>query len=170
MNYKRLYIPNSLVFITVVTKDRKNILINNINYLRKAFELTNAKFPFEIIAIIVNDNHFHMIIKPNDIKTYPKIIGSIKSNFTKMSGLNYSLNKSGESDIWQRRYWEHTIINEEDLYKHIDYIHFNSMKHYNITPKDWEYSSFKKFVNNGYYDIDWCNFDDKFNICEMNLE
>lgn len=111
-----------------------------------------------------------MIIKPNDIKTYPKIIGSIKSNFTKMSGLNYSLNKSGESDIWQRRYWEHTIINEEDLYKHIDYIHYNSMKHYNITPKDWEYSSFKNFVNNGYYDIDWCNFDDKFNICEMNLE
>ena len=78
MNYKRLYIPNSLVFITVVTKDRKNILINNINYLRKAFELTNAKFPFVIIAIIVNDNHFHMIIKPNDIKTYPKIIGLIK--------------------------------------------------------------------------------------------
>lgn len=170
MNYKRLYIPNSLVFVTVVTKDRKNILINNINYLRKAFELTKVKFPFEIIAIIVNVNHFHMIIKPKDIKTYPKIIGSIKSNFTKLSGLKYSLNKSGESDIWQRRYWEHTIINEEDLYKHIDYIHYNSMKHYNIAPKDWEYSSFKNFVNNGYYDIDWCNFGDKYNICSMNLE
>lgn len=52
MNYKRLYIPNSLVFITVVTKDRKNILINNINYLRKAFELAKTKFPFEIIAIM----------------------------------------------------------------------------------------------------------------------
>lgn len=139
MNYKRLYIPNSLIFVTVVTKNRKNILISNIKFLRKAFELAKNQIPFEIIAIIVNDNHFHMIIKPDDIKTYPKIIGLIKSYFTKLSGLKHSLNNSGESDVWQRRYWEHTITNEEDLYKHIDYIHYNSVKHYNIAPKDWEY-------------------------------
>ena len=43
--------------------------------------------------------------------------------------------------------------------KHIDYIYFNPMKHYNIAPKDWEYSSFKKYVNNKLYDINWCNTD-----------
>ena len=45
----------------------------------------------------------------------------------------------------------------------MDYIHYNSMKHYNITPKDWKYSSFEKFVKNGYFDLDWCNFEDKNN-------
>lgn len=111
-----------------------------------------------------------MIIKPKNIEEYPKIIGSIKSKFTKLSNIERSINNNRESNIWQRRYWEHTIRDENDLYKHIDYIHYNSMKHHNITPKDWEYSSFKKFVKNGYYDIDWCNFEDKYNIKNMNIE
>ena len=111
-----------------------------------------------------------MIIKPENINEYPKIIGTIKRTFTKISNIQYSLNKNGESNIWQRRYWEHTIMSEEDLYRHIDYIHYNSMKHYNIAPKDWTYSSFNKFVKNGYYDINWCNFGDKYRINDLHLE
>ena len=84
--------------------------------------------------------------------------------------MEHQNNKKRESDIWQRRYWEHTIINEEDLCKHIDYIHYNSMKHYNIAPKDWEYSSFKKFVNNGFYEMSWCNFEDIHKINELDFE
>ena len=170
MNYKRLFIPNAIVFITVVTRNRNNILIENIDYLRKSFILTKQNYSFDIIAIIINPDHFHMIIKPQNIEEYPKIIGSIKSKFTKLSNIERSINNNRESNIWQRRYWEHTIRDEKDLYKHIDYIHYNSMKHHNITPKDWEYSSFKKFVKNGYYDIDWCNFEDKYNIKNMNIE
>ncbi len=111
-----------------------------------------------------------MIIKPDDIKSYPKIIGNIKSSFTKISGTKYSKNNNGEADIWQRRYWEHTIIDEEDLYRHLDYIHYNSVKHYGIAPKDWKFSSFNKFVKNGVYENDWCNFEDKHKINSMNLE
>lgn len=170
MNYKRLFIPDTLLFITVVTKGRKNILISNIQFLKEAFSKTKQKYSFEIIAIVVNQDHFHMIIKPENINEYPKIIGTIKRTFTKISNIQYSLNKNGESDIWQRRYWEHTIMSEEDLYRHIDYIHYNSMKHYNIAPKDWTYSSFNKFVKNGYYDINWCNFGDKYRINDMYLE
>ena len=170
MNYKRLYVPNSLIFITVVTKDRNPILIDNIDYLRKAFKISKQKYLFDIIAIIINKDHFHMIIKPDDIKSYPKIIGCIKSTFTKISGIEHFNNNKRESDIWQRRYWEHTIISEEDLYKHIDYIHYNSMKHYDIAPKDWNYSSFMKFVKNEFYEFDWCNFDDKYGIINLNLE
>ena len=170
MNYKRLFIPNSLIFITVVTKNRKQILIDNIEYLKTAFKLTKQKYSLDIIAIIINKDHFHTIIKPQDINSYPKIIGSIKSTFTKISGIDYSKNNSRESDIWQRRYWEHTIITEEDLYRHIDYIHYNSVKHYGIAPKDWKFSSFNKFVINGFYDKDWCNFEDKYNIESLNLE
>ena len=75
-----------------------------------------------------------------------------------------------EKGVWQSRYWAHIILDENDLNKHIDYIHFNPMKHYNVAPKDWEYSSFKKYVNNKFYDINWCNFDDKYKISELDLE
>lgn len=170
MNYKRLFVPDTLLFITVVTKDRKNILISNVQFLKEAFRITMQKYSFEIIAIVVNHDHLHMIIKPEKINEYPKIIGSIKRNFTKISNIQYSLNKNGESDIWQRRYWEHTIMSEEDLYRHIDYIHYNSMKHYNIAPRDWSFSSFNRFVKNGYYDINWCNFGDKYRINDLHLE
>lgn len=170
MNYKRLFIPNSLIFVTVVTKYRKPILIENIEYLKESFNLAKQKFSFDIIAIIVNKDHFHMIIKPDDINSYPKIIGSIKRLFTKISGIKYSKNNNNESDIWQRRYWEHTIIDEEDLNKYLDYIHYNSVKHYGIMPKDWQFSSFKNFVKLGVYENSWCNFDDKYKINNMDLE
>lgn len=170
MNYKRLFIENSLVFITVVTKNRKPILVDNIAYLKKAFVLTKQKYSFSIIAIIINKDHFHMIIKPENIEFYPKIVGCIKSTFTKISDIKHFQNNNRESDIWQRRYWEHTIINEKDLYKHIDYIHYNSMKHYNISPKDWEFSSFHKYVKNGFYENDWCNCDDINKINELDFE
>lgn len=171
MDYKRIFIENSLIFITVVTKDRKNILIDNISFLRKAFKLAKEKYKFEIIAIVINPNHFHMIIKPDKIEEYPKIIGFIKSSFTKLSKIKYTLSiNNREANIWQRRYWEHTIINENDLHRHLDYIHFNSMKHYSIPPKEWKYSTFKKYVNKGLYELNWCNFDNKYGINEMNLE
>ena len=170
MNYKRLFVPNSLIFITVVTKSRKPLLVINIDYLREAFKVTKHKYLFDIIAIIINKDHFHMIIKPDDIKSYPKIIGSIKSTFTKISGIKHANNNNRESDVWQRRYWEHTIINQDDLYRHIDYIHYNSMKHYKIPPKDWKYSSFNRFVKKGFYEKDWCNFEDVHKINELDLE
>ena len=58
----------------------------------------------------------------------------------------------------------------QDLYTHLDYIHYNSMKHYQILPRNWKYSTFLKFVKKGYYDINWCNFDDVNNINDLNLE
>lgn len=171
MNYKRAFVLKSAVFITIVTNKRKNILINHISVLRKAFQCAKIKYDFEVIAIVVLPNHIHMIIKPENINDYPRIIGHIKRYFTKMSGLKYLCNKNRESNIWQRRYWEHTIMDEKDLNKHIDYIHYNPVKHKLAkTPRDWEYSSFKKFVKNGYYELNWYNVNDKNEIMKMELE
>ena len=178
MNYRRLFIPNSIVFITFVTYERQEILISNIDLLKDSIKQTKQIFKFEIIAICILKNHIHLLIKPEDINTYPLIIKSIKRNFsTKFDTTqieNYTESKSrknkNEKSIWQRRYWEHTIIDENDLHKHIDYIHYNPMKHYNIAPKDWIYSSFRKFVQNKYYDENWCNFDDRYNIKDLHYE
>ena len=170
MNYKRLFIPNSLVFITLVTKHRKPILIKHIEILKKSFRTAKQKYPFDVIAVIVNPDHLHAIIQPKDIKQYPAIIGYLKAIFTQTSGVPYQVNKNGEADIWQRRYWAHIILNQTDLYKHIDYIHYNSIKHHDIAPKNWAYSSFHKFVKNGYYEAEWCNMTDVYHIKNMDVE
>ena len=178
MNYRRLFIPNSIVFITVVTFERKEILIQNIELLKEAVKQTMQKYKFNIVAICVLKNHIHMLLQSDNIREYPEIIKNIKRNFSVNFDIsqipNYyesdSRKSKGEKSIWQRRYFEHTIINKEDLNKHIDYIHYNPVKHYNIAPKDWKYSSFYKFVQNGYYEKDWCNFDDIYNIKELDYE
>ena len=75
-----------------------------------------------------------------------------------------------EKGIWQRKYYDHIIRDEMDFNKHLNYIHYNSDKHLNISPKDWEFSSFKKFAKQGFYQEDWCNFGDENNILKMDLE
>ena len=171
MNYKRVFAENTYIFITFVTYNRENILIDNIEYLRQAFVSAKEKYKFEIFGIVIIPNHIHMIIRPKNIKDYPKIVAAIKIHFTKNSKIEYTKNKNREANVWQRRYWEHTIRDKNDLYKHLDYIHYNPIKHgYVEKAKDWEYSSFRKFVKLGYYDENWCNFEDKYNILSLMIE
>jgi len=168
-NYKRYYLNNySYIFITMVTYQRKEILIENIELLRNSFRKALSKYDFEIIAICILKNHIHMIIKENELKNFSKIIASIKKNFSYYlenkplkNDLSQSMQYRKEAGVWQRRFYDHIIRNEEDFNKHINYIHYNSYKHYQIAPKDWEYSSFSKFVDLGFYEENWCDFEDK---------
>ena len=82
MNYRRLFIPNAIIFITFVTFERKEILISNIDLLHNAFAQTKQKYKFDIYAIYVMKNHVHMLIKPNNINDYPIIVKNIKREFS----------------------------------------------------------------------------------------
>lgn len=120
-------------------------------------------------------DHIHVIVKPENINEYPNIVKYFKTYFSRYCNIdNHDLTQAKkykkEKGIWQSRYWAHVITNENDLYKHIDYIHYNPLKHYDILPKDWKYSLFKKFVKNGFYENDWCNFNDKNKIMDLNFE
>ena len=176
MNYKRFYIPNSIIFITIVTNNRIPLLIDNISLIKDSFKNVSQYYDFELIAYIVLKDHLHCLIKPKDIEEYPKFVKSFKYAFTKnfKVGLvnptydNENIDKNNK--FWQNRYWAHVIVDENDLYRHLDYIHYNSMKHYQISPKDWKYSSFNRFVDLGFYELDWCNFEDKNNIKDLNFE
>ena len=177
-NYLRYYTETSvMVFITIVTYRRRKILIPSIKLLKKSFKQASTKYNFKIIAIVVLQDHCHFIIQPNIPQEIPSIIKNVKTYFSSNIPLKYrcgnlseSAQKRKENGIWQRRYYDHIIRNEQDLYKHLDYIHYNPMKHYNISPKDWEFSSFKNFVKVKYYAIDWCNFENKNKIDKMELE
>ena len=73
----------------------------------------------------------------------------------------------GERGIWQRRYWEHTIRDDFDYARHVDYVHFNPVKHGHVTRvRDWPYSSFSRFVDSGVYPIDWADAAAEFNVGE----
>lgn len=170
--FRRYYYDNNIVFITVVTYNRNPILTDNIDFLRNAFK--SVKFNYHIIAGIILPDHMHILLQTEKAKEFHKIIASIKATFSRSLPFNEKQTKEQkerrEKGIWQRKYYDHIIRNENDFNKHLDYIHYNSMKHYNISPKDWEYSSFRKFVKNGIYEENWCNFEDKNKITEMELE
>ena len=97
MNYIRLFIPNSYVFITVCAKNRRKILIENIKCLKQAFKYALNIYNFEITAAVINPEHFHLILKTENIKDYPKITGIIKKYFTQTSGIEYSIKNNREA-------------------------------------------------------------------------
>ena len=160
-NYRRVFIQNSYVFLTIITHKRRPILVENIELLRNAFRNVKELYAFEIVACVVLPEHLHLILSPEKIENYPKIISSIKHSFSrsldiKVNDLSESKIKKREKGVWHRRYFEHTIIDENDLNKHLDYVHYNPAKHGLVADtKDWEYSTFHKFVKNNMYDESW---------------
>lgn len=180
-NYKRLFITNSQLFITINTNYRQPILIENIELLRESFKLAKQTYKFEIFACVILPDHMHFILIPEKIEEYPKIIFAIKYHFSRninFGGVGtppYRITKSKqtkkEKGIWQRRYWEHTIRDEEDLNNHVDYIHYNPVKHeISKNVKDWQHSSFEKFVERGNYEKHWGTYDDVKHIESMNYD
>ena len=188
MNYKRAFVENGYIHIIIVTYNRKHILTDNIDLLRTAFKNVKTIYPFEIISICILPDHIHMIINPNDIHCYPQIVSSIKHYFSKNINLSkcrlgipaqqFDSNelKTGyknkrEKGIFQRRFYEHTIKSEEELNNHINYIHYNPVKHKFVdNVKDWEYSSFHKFVRHDLLDNNWGSTNDIKNIIDMDFE
>jgi len=63
--------------------------------------------------------------------------------------------KRREGTSWQRRFWEHRIRDDADLVRHVEYIHYNPVKHgHAACVGDWPYSSFHAYVRNGVYPAD----------------
>ena len=165
MDFRRLFIPGGTYFFTVVTYNRRPIFKepNAINALEDAIAYTMQRHPFDIVAYVIMPDHLHYIwtLPPGDDK-YSMRWRLIKSHLTRHwakdmeRSQNVSRAVKGEKDVWQRRYWEHLIRNENDLNQHIDYIHYNPVKHqYADFPEQWINSSFNDFVINGYYPKEW---------------
>ncbi|OQK17959.1 transposase [Methyloprofundus sedimenti] len=169
MEYRRFYQSGARYFFTVVTAKREPLLIENIDRLRSAFRLCLLRYPFEIEAIVVLPDHLHTIWRlPEGDADFSKRWMVIKRKFSSglpSTAVSQSKVKKREKGIWQRRFWEHCIRNEDDWRRHVDYIHFNPVKHgYVDKPGDWLYSSFQKAVDQGWYDPDVLIKDDFYGI------
>ena len=160
MDYRRCYQPGGHYFFTVVTEQRQPLLIEHIDRLRTAFHHGMERYPFTIEAIVVLPDHLHTLWRlPDgdaDFSTRWMVIKRKFSAGLKPGITNASKLHKREKGIWQRRFWEHHIRDEQDWQAHIDYIHYNPVKHgYCATPAEWPYSSFQRSVQQGLYNANW---------------
>ncbi|MEO7478544.1 MAG: transposase [Lysobacteraceae bacterium] len=161
-NYRRVQIPGATYFFTIALADRHStLLVDRIDDLRNAVQYVRGRHPFTIDAMVVLPEHLHAVwtLPPNDAN-YALRWRLMKTWFSRRIPHGERRNDShitkGERGIWQRRYWEHTIRDENDLHRHIDYIHFNPVKHRHVERvADWPYSTFHRFVADGRLSSDW---------------
>ncbi len=160
MRYRRLHIPGGTYFFTLVTYQRIPHFQNTstIDLLHQALLHVQERHPFSIIAYVITPDHLHMIWEmPENDFDYPTRLRLVKSCVTRgiqcrPAVINKSRLSKGEQEIWQRRYWEHTCKSQQDLDTHIDYIHYNPVKHgLTNSPDGWIYSSFAQYVREGLY-------------------
>jgi len=160
--YRRSFIPGATYFFTVTLADRRSqLLLDQIDRLRTVYGNVHQIYPFETVAICILPEHLHAIwTMPPDDADYSKRWNLIKGNFSR--GLPASSTRTAskirqrEKGIWQRRFWEHQIRDEQDLQRHVDYVHFNPVKHGLVKQvAGWKYSSFHQWVARGILNADW---------------
>jgi putative transposase len=161
-SYRRNFIPGGSFFFTVNLADRKLALLTaHIELLREAFRKTRQRHPFTVDAIVILPDHIHAIwTMPEGDADFATRWRLIKSTFSRNLSVDEPISESRaakrERGIWQRRYWEHTIRDEDDFARHVDYIHINPLKHGLVDRvREWEASSFQRYVKLGVYPIDW---------------
>ena len=167
MQYRRANIAGGTYFFTVNLAERgKSILIEHIAYLRNTINLVKKRHPFIVDAMVVMPDHFHLLmtLPPND-NDFAKRIMLIKAGFSrslpKTERINRSRKLKGERGIWQRRYWEHMIRNETDYARHVDYIHYNPVKHGCVkNASEWQYTTLHQFIERKIVSPDWGRADD----------
>ncbi|HET7315281.1 REP-associated tyrosine transposase [Salinisphaera sp.] len=151
MRYRRNYVVGGCYFFTVVTAGRRPWLgkARHVDLLRAAFRNVRSRHPFAIEAMVVLPDHLHAIwtLPPAD-GDYSLRWRLIKSDVSRRIG--------SVKRLWQPRFWEHTIRDEIDFTRHMDYIHYNPVKHgLAAAPYEWPHSSFAHCVRQGHYLPDW---------------
>ena len=161
-DYRRNRVPGGTYFFTVNLRDRsQDLLTRHIDQLRDAVRRTRIGSPFQIDAWVVLPDHMHcMWTLPAGDSDFPGRWKAIKAGFSAALPFEGTPSQEmavhGHRGIWQRGYWEHTIRDERDYRLHMDYVHFNPVKHGYVTdPADWAYSTFVRSVKKGLYPAGW---------------
>ena len=160
--YKRYRKPGGTYFFTVNLLDRRiDTLTRHVDALRAAVLATRRERPFHIDAWVVLPDHMHCVwTLPAGDHDFSNRWKAIKTRFVKAIPFTerrsrYQIAK-GERGIWQRRFWEHLIHDENDFIRHVDYVHWNPMKHGLVTTlAEWPYSTFHRYVQRGIYPSNW---------------
>jgi putative transposase len=161
--YRRAKFPGGYYFFTVVTYRRRRFLADDLSRacLGSAWQNVRMDRPFDVVAFCLLPDHLHCLWRlPEGDNDFSQRWMLIKKGFTRRylkaggreCGQSLSRDKKRERGLWQRRFWEHQIRDEDDLHKHVDYIHYNPVKHGLVdTVENWPWSTYRKFVLEGFY-------------------
>ncbi|MBI3771672.1 MAG: transposase [Gammaproteobacteria bacterium] len=159
--YRRSRVAGGTYFFTVTLRDRASRrLVEHVAELREIIRVVMRERPMNIDAMVVMPDHLHAVwtLPPGD-EDYAGRWRMIKSRYTRTlarAGVEMMRNEKGEYDLWQRRYWEHTVRDEKDLERCVDYIHYNPVKHgWAKRVNEWPYSTLHRYVQKGIYPVDW---------------
>jgi putative transposase len=172
-NYRRNLLPGGSFFFTVNLADRRSkLLTERVDLLRTALRYVRARRPFTVDAIVVLPDHVHTIwtLPPGDadFATRWRLIKTLFSRSVEDTELlSPSRQAKGERGIWQRRFYEHVLRDDEDYANHVDYAHFNPVKHGHVgRPIDWPFSSLHRYIREGILPADWGT---DGNVVDLNL-
>lgn len=161
-NYRRARVPGGTYFFTVnLLKLRRRLLVEHVDLLRDAFRTTHAARPFVLLTWVILPDHLHCVWRLPDgdadsANRWAQIKAGVSRRLPATERRSAYRMSRRERGIWQRRYWEHLIRDPEDLRRHVDYIHFNPVKHGHADlAADWPHSSFRRWVEGGAYPPDW---------------
>jgi putative transposase len=161
VRYRRNLVSGGTFFFTLTLADRRSsVLTDHIGLLRAAFRKTRDEHPFAIDAIVVLPEHLHAILTlPDGDFDYSGRWRRLKGLFTRglmAAGVSVPHDDRGEYELWQKRFWEHTVRDEADFERCADYIHFNPVKHRLVmSPAAWPFSSLHRYVRAGDLPADW---------------
>ncbi|GAB4126645.1 MAG: transposase [Wenzhouxiangellaceae bacterium] len=155
-DYKRLYVKGGCYFFTVVTWQRQKLFASSeaVSLLRQACKIVMLRKPFVLEAMVLLPDHLHCIMRlPVDDHDYSGRWREIKKYVSRRIR---DTDTNSRARVWQSRFWEHLIRDDNDWRRHMDYIHYNPVKHgYVSVPLDWPHSSLRKYVDVGMYPADW---------------
>ena len=165
-DYRRYRVLGGTYFLTInLLERRSDLLIRFIDALRQAVRRTGRERPFHIDAWVVLPDHMHCIITlPEGDDDFSNRVKAMKIRFVRAIPATERRSRTriakGERGIWQRRFWEHAIRSDTDYAKHMDYVHFNPVRHgYVAAVRDWPYSTFHRLAEAGLYPPDWGTID-----------
>jgi putative transposase len=164
--YIRAEAAGATYFFTVTLQDRgARWLVEHVDMLRSCVAQVKARHPFHIEAMVVLPEHLHAVWRlPIDDADFSTRWMLVKQSFSRgleevgilENAVSTSRARKGERNIWQRRFWEHQIQDEKDFERHVDYIHYNPVKHGYVTRAvDWPWSSLHRYVRDGLLSPDW---------------
>ena len=161
VRYRRNFVPGGTFFFTLTLADRRSsALVDHVGLLRTAFRSARERKPFAVDALVILPDHLHAILTlPSGDSDFSGRWKAIKAKFTRSiiaSGGDIPRDRRGEYLLWQKRFWEHTIRDDQDFERCANYVHFNPVKHSLVSmPGEWPFSSLHRYVRAGILPRNW---------------
>ena len=167
VNYRRNRVAGGTYFFTVTLLERKKtLLIDHVDAMREIVRDVRHETPFTIDAMVILPDHWHAVwTLPEGDDGYARRIRLIKSRFTRRllaAGVPLARDARGDYDLWQKRFWEHTIHDDRDFEARVNYVHINPVKYgYVKHAAEWPHSTLHRYICDGTLPADWA--------CEMQV-